>query len=223
MIRIILDDAMRDELRTLRLTDPPPKDRVRIEMAALSDAGRWVPNRAATRGEDHRGTISVHTRRPDGRGCARCRRCGCTAFPHRPLGQPRHPPGPGGHLRGDRCAILRRGPGRGAWLGFAVFGWAYFLMTLSPWGGEYGLGPARFLTRASTALLLQIDPDLVEMPVAGVEEFAVFAGTGKSRSYYHGIFHALTAVIFAAAGALVGRVVAASGDPEPSRPTTPGP
>jgi hypothetical protein len=32
-------------------------------------------------------------------------------------------------------AILRRGPGRGAWLGFAVFGWAYFLMTLSPWGG----------------------------------------------------------------------------------------
>jgi hypothetical protein len=119
-------------------------------------------------------------------------------------------------------AILRRGPARGAWLGFAVFGWAYFLLTLSPWGGEYGLGPARFLTRASTALLLQIDPDLVEMPVAGVEEFAVFAGTGKSRSYYHGIFHALTAVIFAAAGALVGRVVAASGDPEPSRPTTPG-
>ena len=36
-------------------------------------------------------------------------------------------------------AILRRGPGRGAWLGFAVFGWAYFLLTLSPWGGEYGL------------------------------------------------------------------------------------
>ena len=120
-------------------------------------------------------------------------------------------------------AILRRGPARGTWLGFTVFGWAYLLLTLSPWGGEYGLGPARFLTRASTALLLQIDPDLVEMPVAEVEEFAVFAGTGKSRSYYHGIFHALTAVIFAAAGALVGRVVAASGDPEPSRPTTPGP
>jgi hypothetical protein len=118
-------------------------------------------------------------------------------------------------------AILRRGAGRGPWLGFAVFGWAYFLMTLSPWGGEYGLGPARFLTRAATALLLQIDPDLVEMPVTGVEEFAVFAGTGKSRSYYHGIFHALTAVIFAVVGALVGRVVAASGDP--SRPTTPQP
>ena len=29
-------------------------------------------------------------------------------------------------------AILRRGPDQGAWLGFAVFGWAYFLMTLSP-------------------------------------------------------------------------------------------
>jgi hypothetical protein len=121
------------------------------------------------------------------------------------------------------CAILRRGPARGAWLGFAVFGWAYFLLTLSPWGGEYGLGPARFLTRASTALLQQIDPDLVEMPVAGVEEFAVFAGTGKSRSHFQEIFHALTAVIFAAAGALVGQVVAVSGDPEPSKSTTPGP
>jgi hypothetical protein len=119
-------------------------------------------------------------------------------------------------------ASLLRGSRRGAWLGFAVFGWAYFLMTLSPWGGEYGLGPARFLTRASTALLLQIDPDLVEMPATGEEEFLVFTGTGKSRSYYHGIFHALTTVIFAAAGALVGRVVAASGDPEPSKPATQG-
>jgi hypothetical protein len=120
-------------------------------------------------------------------------------------------------------AILRRGPDRGAWLGFAVFGWAYFLLTLSPWGGEHGLGTARFLTRASTALLLQIDPDLVDAPIGGVEEFVVFAGTGKSRSYDHGIFHALLAVVFAAVGALVGRVVAAPGDPKPSRPTTPGP
>jgi hypothetical protein len=112
-------------------------------------------------------------------------------------------------------AILRRGSDRGAWLGFAVFGWAYVLLTLSPWGGEYGLGPARFLTRASSALLLQIDPDLVEMPVGVVEDFAVFAGTGKSRSFYHGIFHGLTAVIFAAAGAVVGRVIAALGDTEP--------
>jgi hypothetical protein len=56
------------------------------------------------------------------------------------------------------------------------------------------------------------------MPVIVVEDFFVFAGTGKSRSYYHGIFHALAAVLFAAAGALVGRVVAPPGDPEPSRP-----
>jgi hypothetical protein len=119
-------------------------------------------------------------------------------------------------------AIVRRGAGRGGWLGFAVFGWAYFLLTLSPWGGEYGLGPARFLTRASTALLLQIDPDLVEMPVGGVEEFFVFAGTGKSRSYYHGIFHALAAVVFAAAGALVGQLVAVSDEREPTRPTAAG-
>lgn len=120
-------------------------------------------------------------------------------------------------------AVLRRGPDRGPWLGFAVFGWAYFLMTLSPWGGEYGLGPARFLTRASTALLVHIDPDLVEMPIEGVEEFADFTGTGKSRSYYHAIFHALMTVIFATIGALIGRGVAMSGDPEGSRMRTPGP
>jgi hypothetical protein len=100
-------------------------------------------------------------------------------------------------------AALIRGAGRAAWLGFAVFGWAYFLLCLSPWGGEYGLGPARFLTRAANGLLLLIDPGLVEMPVGGQEEFAVFAGTGKSRSFYHGSFHALMTILFAAVGAVV--------------------
>jgi hypothetical protein len=38
-------------------------------------------------------------------------------------------------------AILRRGPGRGAWLGFAVFGWAYFLMTLTPGAANTGSAP----------------------------------------------------------------------------------
>ena len=105
-------------------------------------------------------------------------------------------------------AALIQGAARPAWLGFAVFGWAYFLLCLSPWGGEYGLGPARFLTRAANGLLLQIDPGLVEMPVGGQEDFVVFAGTGKSRSFYHGVFHALMTVLFASIGAIASRILA---------------
>jgi hypothetical protein len=104
-------------------------------------------------------------------------------------------------------AALIHGAARPAWLGFAVFGWAYFLLCLSPWGGEYGLGPARFLTRVANGLLLQIDPGLVEMPIGGQEEFVVFTGTGKSRSFYHGVFHALMTVLFASIGAIASRVL----------------
>lgn len=104
-------------------------------------------------------------------------------------------------------AALAHGATRAAWLGFGVFGWAYFLLCLSPWGGEYGLGPARFLTRSANALLLRIDPDLVEMPMGGEAEFAVFTGTGKSRSFFHGAFHSLMSVLFAAIGAVVGRAL----------------
>jgi hypothetical protein len=118
-------------------------------------------------------------------------------------------------------AALIRGSARAAWLGFAVFGWAYFLLCLSPWGGEYGLGPARFLTRAANGLLLRIDPGLVEMPVGGAEEFVVFTGTGKSRSFYHGVFHALMTVLFATTGAIVSSMlvtVQTEADGDRSRP-----
>jgi putative transposase len=43
MIRIMLDDATRDELRVLRRTGPPAKVRDRIEMVSLSDAGWSAP------------------------------------------------------------------------------------------------------------------------------------------------------------------------------------
>src|SRR5512147_747075 len=43
MIRIMLDDATRDELRTPRRADLPPKVRDRIEMVDLSDAGWSAP------------------------------------------------------------------------------------------------------------------------------------------------------------------------------------
>ncbi len=43
MIRIMLDDATRDELRTLRRTSLPPTARDRIEMVTLADAGWSAP------------------------------------------------------------------------------------------------------------------------------------------------------------------------------------
>src|SRR5512142_428798 len=47
MIRILLDDPTRDELRALRRTELPPKVRDRIEMVCLSDAGWSAPKIAA--------------------------------------------------------------------------------------------------------------------------------------------------------------------------------
>lgn len=46
MIRTPLDDATRDELRSLRRTDPPARVRDRLEMVLLSDAG-WSPPKIA--------------------------------------------------------------------------------------------------------------------------------------------------------------------------------
>jgi putative transposase len=46
MIRTPLDDGTRDELRSLRRTDPPARVRDRLEMVLLSDAG-WSPPRIA--------------------------------------------------------------------------------------------------------------------------------------------------------------------------------
>jgi transposase len=47
MIRTILDDVTRDELRALRRTEQSPKVRDRIEMVTLSDAGWPAPRIAA--------------------------------------------------------------------------------------------------------------------------------------------------------------------------------
>ena len=76
MIRIHLDDAARDELRSPRRKPLPPKVRDRIEMLTLADAGRSAPGIAAHLGHcgqtvrDHlkdflaRGTDALYPRRP---------------------------------------------------------------------------------------------------------------------------------------------------------------
>lgn len=127
-------------------------------------------------------------------------------------------------------AALRRGDERAPWLGFAAFGWAYFLLCLGPWRGDYGLGPGRFLGFAANALLVRVEPELLEVPVSGREEFAVRAGTGRSRESFQGTFHAVASVLFASAGSLAGRVVVPRRPPArpigptgPERPAAVGP
>ena len=55
-------------------------------------------------------------------------------------------------------------------------------------------------------------------PSGGQEEFLVFMGMGKNRSFYHGVFHALMTGLFASIGAVASRILVsvrsdADGDP----------
>jgi putative transposase len=69
MILITLDNATRDELRTLRRTDLAPKVRDRIEMVCLSDAG-WSPPQIAAHLGCHPQTVRNLLRAFLGRGTA---------------------------------------------------------------------------------------------------------------------------------------------------------
>ena len=69
MIRTILDDATRNELKALRRTGLPPKVRDRIEMATLSDAG-WSPPRIASHLGCHPQTVRDLLRAFAARGAA---------------------------------------------------------------------------------------------------------------------------------------------------------
>jgi len=69
MLRITLDDATRDELRTLRRTALAPKVRDRIEMVTLSDAG-WSAPRIAGHLDYHPQTVRDLLRSFAARGAA---------------------------------------------------------------------------------------------------------------------------------------------------------
>jgi transposase len=72
MIRITLDDATREELRSLRRSERSPKARERIEMVALSDAGWSAPRIAAHLGR-HPQTVRDALRAYLARGAAALR------------------------------------------------------------------------------------------------------------------------------------------------------
>lgn len=93
------------------------------------------------------------------------------------------------------------------WLGFALFGWAYFLLHFSPaveW--RDGFGPAHFTTLAIDALVSPlIAPDLEYGISAGRTERFFISHSGQSNNYFCAVCHSLISLVFGAIGATVGR------------------
>jgi hypothetical protein len=106
-------------------------------------------------------------------------------------------------------AVIRRGSSRPCWVGFAIFGWAYFLLHFNPWAQwTTGYSPAHFTTWAIDSLLgPRVDPEL-EMGhlMGGVESFVIL-GSGKSGSFFCAVFHAIASLLFGLVGSAVGIVL----------------
>jgi hypothetical protein len=99
------------------------------------------------------------------------------------------------------------------WVGFALFGWAYFLLHLGPWANwKTGYGPARFTTWAVAAVVLtRVDPQLDSSEFAGgvaggVEEFIVLC-SGRGAAFLCTVFHSLASVLFGLLGGTVGMAI----------------
>jgi hypothetical protein len=107
-------------------------------------------------------------------------------------------------------AIVRRGPSRPVWVGFAIFGWAYFLLHFNPWAEwTTGYSPAHFTTWAIDSLLVsRLAPELEEgHAIAGVQSFVILR-SGKSGSFFCAVFHATASLLFGFFGSALGIVLA---------------
>jgi hypothetical protein len=94
--------------------------------------------------------------------------------------------------------LVRRGPSRSEWIGFALFGWAYFLLHFGPWADwKRGYGPARFTTSAVVSLIMpRLDADLDGSEfVGGLEEFVILR-SGKGAAFFCVALHALASLLF---------------------------
>jgi hypothetical protein len=110
--------------------------------------------------------------------------------------------------------LVRRGPSRPEWIGFALFGWAYFLLHFGPWADwKKGYGPARFTTWAVVGLVLpRLDPELDGSEfVGGLEEFVILR-SGRGSAFFCATFHSLASLLFGLIGAAVGFTVSARGE-----------
>jgi hypothetical protein len=106
-------------------------------------------------------------------------------------------------------AVVRRGSSRPSWVGFAIFGWAYFLLHFSPWAQwTTGYSPAHFTTWAIDSLLVsRLDPELeAGQAIGGVESFIILR-SGKSGSFFCAVFHAIASLLFGLVGSALGIVL----------------
>jgi hypothetical protein len=118
-------------------------------------------------------------------------------------------------------AIVGRGTGRASWIGFAVFGWIYFLLHFGPaaeWKKGYGV--AHFTTWTIDELVLpRIAPELAEgLSIGGEEEF-IRLRSGQSGSFVWTSSHALISILLGLLGAAIAPVLAPQAEAkEPDRP-----
>ena len=107
-------------------------------------------------------------------------------------------------------AVVRRGSSRPSWVGFAIFGWAYFLLHFNPWAEwTTGYSPAHFTTWAIDRLLVsRLDPELeAGQAMGGVESFIIHHPSGKSGSFFCAVFHAIASLLFGLVGSALGIVL----------------
>lgn len=117
-------------------------------------------------------------------------------------------------------ALTGRRAGRAPWVGFAVFGWAYFLLHFGPtaqWKGGYG--PAHLTTWAIDSIIIpRVFPELEEgRPIAGVEEFVIL-GDGRSGSFFCVACHSLMSIFFGLLGSAIALVIAPEERRKSARP-----
>jgi hypothetical protein len=99
------------------------------------------------------------------------------------------------------------------WVGFALFGWAYFLLHFGPLANwRTGYGPARLTTWAvATVVLPRVAPQLDSSQffggvVGAVEEF-IMLRSGRGAAFFCAVFHSLASVLFGLLGGTVGMAI----------------
>jgi hypothetical protein len=101
-------------------------------------------------------------------------------------------------------ALIRRGRARPVWIGFALFGWTYLLVSTLPprASGGLGFGP------------LPLPPNLIEWGMASVQPYlwpvppGQMWNAGEVLTPYEQVGHSLGIVIFGSVGGVVGRFLA---------------
>jgi hypothetical protein len=117
-------------------------------------------------------------------------------------------------------AVIGDGRTRSQWIGFALFGWAYFLLHFGPWvDWKRGYGPSRFTTWAVVSLVLpQLDPELDGSEFfGGQEEFVIFRPR-RGAAFFCSAFHALASLMFGMLGSVIGFTLSGHRD-EPGKAT----